>query len=64
MYVCLRIVNRLNGYLFTTQSKGSYKNLITELDNEKCILKYCLIGLGFENWMTYITRVFRMETEK
>lgn len=31
------------------QSKGLYKNLITELDNEKCILIYCLIWLGLEN---------------
>lgn len=30
---CVLYVNRLNGYLFTMQSKGLYKNLIMDLDN-------------------------------
>lgn len=51
---CAVYVNRLNGYLVAIQAKGLCKNLIIELDNEKCILKYSLIGLGFENWITYI----------
>lgn len=46
------------------QFKGLRKTLIVELDNQKCIFKCCLTGRGFENWIAYITYVFRMETEK
>lgn len=38
---CALYVNRLNEYLFTIHSKGLYKKLIIEVDNKKCILKYC-----------------------
>lgn len=42
------------------QSKGLYKNLTTELDNEKYILIYCLIWLGLEN-LIYLHQACKQE---
>lgn len=58
-------INRLNGNLSIIQSKGSYRNLNIEPANKECLLKYYLIRLGFENWITFFfSPVFRMETKK
>lgn len=64
MGFCVLYVNRLNGYLFTIPSKGLGKHLIRESDNEKCILKRCLIGLDLKTGLLTSRIVFRMETEK
>lgn len=44
--------DRLNAHLITMQSKDLHENFNIEPDNKECILKYCLIGFYFENWIT------------
>lgn len=34
------------------QSKDLHENFNIEPDNKECILKYCLIGFYFENWIS------------